>query len=120
MKNLTRIIFVALLTVTLSGKTAAAAEKEEKFETNGQTSFYGTYEYDTSEEKVEHEPFSDGKSNGNTSPAKEAKNASSSGHALLPKTGEAGAPEYLYIGLFLCGAVIYLVRHTKRKEEILE
>ena len=110
MKNLTRIIFVALLTVTLSGKTAAAAEKEEKFETNGQTSFYGTYEYDTSEEKVEHEPVSDGKSNGNTSP----------GHALLPKTGEAGAPEYLYIGLFLCGAVIYLVRHTKRKEEILE
>ena len=78
MKNLTRIIFVALLTVTLSGKTAAAAEKEE------------------------------------------AKNVSSSGHALLPKTGEAGAPEYLYIGLFLCGAVIYLVRHTKRKEEILE
>ncbi|MFQ7233310.1 MAG: hypothetical protein ACLRPU_00435 [Enterococcus hulanensis] len=117
MKYLMRTMSIVFLTLTFGIKGITVIAEEQQYKSNGQTSFYGTYEYDTNEENNKNEQGLNKSNSGKQLPTSGTKNYSSSGRAILPRTGDFIDPIYLYIGLTFWAGIIYLIFITKRKED---
>lgn len=114
MKYLMVLLSFVLLAATSNVKPAEAEERAA-YETNGQVSFYGTYE----EQSNQKEEQSTGRETNhkNTSTQGTQRNLAS-GQAVLPNTGASDDFIYSYLGLFLWGSVSCFILIKKRKEAI--
>lgn len=123
LKYLMRTLSIVFLTLAFGIKAIPATAEKQHYKSNGQTSFYGTYEYETNEENNDNERNSDNAEQANRStsgkelPSSGTKNYSSSGRAILPRTGDSVNSSYFYAGLIFWTGLIYLIFNTKRKEE---
>lgn len=94
---------------------SAEAEERVAYETNGQVSFYGTYEEQSNQEK---EQSAGGGTNHKNTSAQGIKRNLSSGQAVLPNTGASNDFTYSYLGLLLWVSAICFISIKKRKEAI--
>lgn len=112
MKYLMVLLSFVLLAATSNVKPAEAEERAA-YETNGQVSFYGTYE----EQSNQKEEQNTGRGTNHNSAQGTQRNLAS-GQAVLPNTGASDDFIYSYLGLFLWGSVSCFILIKKRKEAI--
>lgn len=94
------LIFLVLL-FSLFSLGEAQAESDQNYQSTGEVSFYGTYEYpDTDEKEEKDSDFSDIPNNGKNRPRVEG---------ILPQTGEHSTKQLLPIGvlIFLSTCIMY-------------
>lgn len=109
------VLLLFVLLATTSNIKSAKAEGRAAYETNGQVSFYGTYEEQSNQKE---EQSTGGGTNHKNASAQGAKRNLASGQAVLPNTGASDDFIYSYLGLFLWGSVSCFILIKKRKEAI--
>ncbi|MBO0473881.1 hypothetical protein IGL98_003417 [Enterococcus sp. DIV0840] len=97
---------------------------EQEYESNGETSFYGKYEYNTEEDKEENKDSSSINVGKNTGDASNhgtentgSNNYSATGQNILPNTGDFINPLYSIMGISTFLGMVILIYMFKRKEE---
>lgn len=124
MKKLKASIGIVLVCLfSFIGSPTFASEKE--YESNGQTSFYGTYEFDTEDGKGETGSNMGNNAGGTVGTDWEntgSNDYSATGQSMLPNTGYYTDSVYSKIGSLLILIVtgfIYLMNKRKKGEQIL-
>ncbi|MFS0941837.1 hypothetical protein IGK28_000680 [Enterococcus sp. DIV0182] len=112
MKNILKTIIVLLLVFCAVGITNKTNAVERNYESNGQTSFYGKYEYENDS--------NDSRANwldGSNNYLRGSNNYLSTGQVVLPSTGDYTYPVFAQVGGILLIGISVFVFIEKRKGE---
>lgn len=118
MKTIIKPISFFMLTFLFVLGTVGVHAEEQSYKSNGQTSFYGIYEYDDKQEEVEQN-HNGNDTNGESSLDNDTQQDLLSGQETLPKTGDSLNPACFYVGFILIGGAFSLIYINKRNEVIV-
>lgn len=107
MKNILKTIIVLLLVFCAVGITNKTNAVERNYESNGQTSFYGKYEYENKNDS----------NNSGSDWVAGSNNYLSTGQVILPSTGDYTYPAFTHVGVILLIGVSIFIFMKKRKGE---
>lgn len=105
MKNILKMMSVLLLFFCVIGITNEINAIEQNYDSNGQTSFYGKYEYEN-DSNDSGANWLDG-----------SNNYLSTGQVVLPSTGDYTYPVFAQVGVILLIGISVFVFIEKRKGE---
>lgn len=112
MRNILKMMSVLLLFFCVIGITNEINAIEQNYDSNGQTSFYGKYEYEN-DSNDSGANWLDGSNNY----LRGSNNYLSTGQVVLPSTGDYTYPAFTHVGVILLIGVSIFIFMKKRKGE---
>ena len=107
MRNILKMMSVLLLFFCVIGITNEINAIEQNYDSNGQASFYGKYEYENKNDS----------NNSGSDWVAGSNNYLSTGQVILPSTGYYTYPAFTHVGVILLIGVSIFIFMKKRKGE---
>ncbi|MBO0481688.1 LPXTG cell wall anchor domain-containing protein [Candidatus Enterococcus courvalinii] len=105
MRNILKVMSVLLLFFCVIGITNETNAIEQNYDSTGQASFYGKYEYENTNDS----------NNSGSEWATGSNNYLSTGQVILPSTGDDTYPIFTHVGVILLIGVSMFIFMEKRK-----